>query len=173
MTKKFLITIVGWSGAGKTTLARELAKKHDFANISEDYFVFDMNPRSLIKRTARDVDRKIGMENMLLVLDNYMKNNKSIVVEGALVDGPVYLCDFEQIAKEHEYNFVSIMITADKKTRRNRKKKKGGHVISSGLDRRLIKMAKTLGYTKIDNVIDTTSLSVKKSLSIIERIILN
>ena len=170
--KKFLVVIVGWSGAGKTALAHELAKKHDFANIGEDSFVFDMNPKSLIKRVARVADRKIGTENMLLVLNNYMKNQKSIVVEGALVDGPIYLRDFEKIAEKNNYDFVPIMIIADEKIRRARKKKKiYNYVIPRKLDKRLIESAKLLKYDEISHVIDTTNLSMKKSLLLIEKIL--
>jgi adenylate kinase family enzyme len=172
MAKKYMIVLVGWSGAGKSTLSHEFAKKHDFAKISEDDFVFHMNPRSFIKRTARSADRNIGMENMLLVLDNYIKNRKSIVIEGALVDGPTYLKDFENIAKENNYNFVPIMIIADRKNRRSRKKKKG-YVVPMKVDKKLIETAISLGYHEVDNIIDTTKLSVRKSLLTIEKIALD
>lgn len=78
----------------------------------------------MITRVADGEARKFGMQNLFSALENYMATDRSIVVEGALVDGPTTLVDFQALAKAHHYNFVPIMLTAESKQRRKRKKRK-------------------------------------------------
>ena len=168
--KQMLMVIVGYSGAGKTTVAKEFGAKYDLVMLNEDDFVFKMNPASMIKRVARENDRVLGMENLMLVLEHSLKTGKSVVIEGALVDGPVYLRDFKDVAKRYNCVCVPVMLMAERKVRVNRKKAKNGHVISARLDKRLRGEAKKLQYHKACKVVDTTDLTLKGTLVALERI---
>lgn len=85
MNKHKLILIVGSSGAGKTTLAEMLAKERDCAFLSEDDFIFTMNPKTMITRAPRKQDRVLGMKSLWASLQVYLRAGRSVVVEGALV----------------------------------------------------------------------------------------
>ena len=169
--KPTLIVLVGHSGAGKTSLARELGEKYDFGVLSEDNFVFKMNPRSLVERVARQVDREIGMGALVRALEVYFEYKKTVILEGAFVDGPLYLRDFREMAQKSGYGFKSIMLTADRKQRVKRKKRKNGHVISEVLDQRLRKAADDLGYREDSVEVDTTKQKLKQTLEKIEEIL--
>ena len=166
---KKIIFIVGNSGAGKTTYAEELAKKYDFALLGEDNFVFKMNPGSMVKRVSRGNDRKIGMKNLNSVLENYIIEGISIVIEGAFVDGPLYLDDFLKIARKNNYDFCPIMLVVDRRKSIRRKKKKG-YVVPEVIDRRLREAALKLEYPEKCYVFDTGKQSLKKGLKEIEKI---
>lgn len=166
-----LILIVGYSGAGKTTIATKICQKYNLPLLSEDNFVFKMHPHTMITRVADGEARRFGMQNLFSVLENYMATDRSIVVEGALVDGPATLVDFQALAKAHHYNFVPIMLTAESKQRRKRKKRKKGYVIPRKLDNRLIRAAESLKYNETCTIVDNTKLSEKKTLAAIEEII--
>jgi dephospho-CoA kinase len=68
-----LIFIVGSSGAGKTTLSEMLAKKYDFALLSEDNFVFIMNPKTMITRRLHGDVRRQGMGCLRESLQVYLR----------------------------------------------------------------------------------------------------
>ena len=157
-----MIFIVGNSGAGKSTLAEWLAKENDFALLGEDDFVFKMNPGSMVERVARSKDRKIGMKNMMSVLANYLDNGNNVVIEGAFVDGPVYLDDFAKIAKKYGYEFCPIMLIVSRKKSIRRKKKKG-YVVPEKIDQKLRKAAEDLGYTDKCIALDTGKYSLKRT----------
>lgn len=157
MNQKKIIVIVGNSGSGKTTISQDIAKQCDFACLSEDQFVFDMNPGSLIERKARKQDREIGMQNLLSVLQNYLKNNKSVIIEGAFVDPPIYLQDLAKIAEKNNYIFIPIMLLVERKVSVKRKKKKpNGYIVPERIDAYLRQSADKLEYQKICSVIDTS-----------------
>jgi predicted kinase len=165
-----LLVIIGAAGTGKSTLAYEFAKKHDYVLIEEDYFVFGMHPASMIKRIARQSDRKLGMENMLTVLSDHVKAGKNVLVSGAFVDGPVRLHELSEWAKATGYRFVPVMLAASEPTRRKREKTRG-YVLPRLLDRQLAKKAERLKYAEQSHVLDTTNLSQAESLEQLESIV--
>ena len=161
MNKK-LVVIVGHSGAGKTTLAEMLARKNDYALLCEDDFVFAMNPASMIKRIPRKSDRIYGLNNLKMVLGVYLGTKKSVVIEGALVDGPFYLDDFRKMAEKYDFDFIPVMLTGDEGKRR-RRKVRNGYAVTKTQDARLRREARKLGYPEECKQIDTTKQSLNKT----------
>ena len=169
MNKK-LVVIVGYSGAGKTTLAEMLARKNDYALLSEDVFVYDMNPARMIKRLPTKNDWIYGLNNLKMVLSVYLGTKKSVVIEGALTDGPFYLDDFRQMAEKYEFDFIPIMLVGDDAKRRRRKVLKG-YAVTKTIDARLKREAKKLGYPDECKIIDTTKQSLKKTFDMIDKMV--
>ena len=166
-----LVLIVGSSGAGKTTLSEMLAKEYDYALLSEDNFVFSMNPRTMITRRLHGDVRKLGMECLWASGQTYLCAGRSVVVEGAFVDGPYYLANFRELAKERGCTFVPILLDGSEYERRKRKKRQG-YAVSREIDFRLRHSAEELGYLKEAAIIDTTRYrSKKKNLEAIIAII--
>ena len=132
MNRHKLILVVGSSGAGKTTLAEMLAKERDCAFLSEDDFIFTMNPKTMITRTPRRQDRALGMKSLWASLQVYLRAGRSVVVEGALVDDPYYLEDFRKLAEVYDYEFISLLLKGSVQKRRDRKIRQG---YASELDR--------------------------------------
>ncbi|MCR4753589.1 MAG: ATP-binding protein [Candidatus Saccharibacteria bacterium] len=142
-----LIFIVGSSGAGKTTLSEMLAKKYDFALLSEDNFVYIMNPKTMITRRLHGDVRRQGMECLRESLQVYLRAERSVVVEGAFVDGPYYLRDFREMARKYNYAFIPLLLDGDERKRRKRKKRQG-YAIPQEVDSRLKCSVEQLGYFK-------------------------
>ena len=160
--KKKFILILGSSGAGKTTLSNILARERDLAKLSEDDFVFSMNPRTMITRIPTKKDRILGLESLWASLEVYLKAGRSVVVEGAFVDGPYYLEDFEKLAKKYKYEFTPILLKGSVEKRRERKLRKGW-AMPRQLDLRLRRSAEQLGYPQKCDVIDTTKRRTKQA----------
>lgn len=165
-----LVVIVGYPGTGKTTLAEMLAQKNDFALLREDDFVYAMNPASLIKGVPRKNDRIYGLNNLKLVLSVYLGTKKSVVIEGALVDGPFYLDDFRQMAENHKFDFIPIMLVGDAVKRRRRAIRQK-RAVTKAMDVRLRKEAKKLGYLEECKVIDTTKQSLRKTFDRLDEMV--
>ena len=164
-----LIIVVGYSGAGKTTLSGIVAKECDFLVLSEDEFVFDMIPHTLIKRALRPEDRALGMKNLWGCMENGLKSGKSVIVEGALVDGPFVLEDYKKLARRYQADFVPILLCGAASVRRIRGIKRG-YAVTSAQDKRLMACAKKLGYFENCTAIDTTKISRKRAVAEIKRI---
>lgn len=156
-----LVFIVGSSGAGKTTLSEMLAKEHDYALLSEDNFVFIMNPRTMITRRLHGDVRKQGMGCLWASLEVYLRAGRSVVVEGAFVDGPYYLRDFREVARKYDYIFVPILLDGSERKRRKRKKRQG-YAVPQEVDLRLKHSAERLGYYRECAMVDTTKYRTKE-----------
>ncbi len=156
-----LVFIVGSSGAGKTTLSEMLAKEHDYALLSEDNFVFIMNPRTMITRRLHGDVRKQGMGCLWASLEVYLRTGRSVVVEGAFVDGPYYLRDFREMARKYNYAFIPLLLDGNERKRRKRKKRQG-YAVPQEVDSRLRCSAERLGYFKECVIIDTTKYRAKE-----------
>ena len=156
-----LIFIVGSSGAGKTTLSEMLAKKYDFALLSEDNFVFIMNPKTMITRRLHGDVRRQGMECLRESLQVYLRAGRSVVVEGAFADGPYYLRDYREMARKYNYAFIPLLLDGNERKRRKRKKRQG-YAIPQEVDSRLRCSAEQLGYLKECAIIDTTKYRTRE-----------
>jgi len=171
-----LLIIKGYPGSGKTTLAGKFAKKHDFALIKQDSFWFGLNPGSMISRFTRSLDRQVGFKNIISCTENYMEVQKPILIEGALlvdVPGePPIIPAVLSLAAKYKYDPIIITLKADDKTRHKRQRKRG-YILRPHIDNRL-KRAAQKQFADLDQAItlDTSCLSIKKSIEALEDIIL-
>ncbi|MCL1929906.1 AAA family ATPase [Candidatus Saccharibacteria bacterium] len=165
--ERLLLVVVGPPGTGKSTLSREFAKRHDYALVEEDNFVFTMNPASKIKRIARRQDIALGAKNMLAVINDYAEVGKNILVSGAFVDGPLRLHEFDEWAVKANYRFIPVVLTASEIVRRKRQKTRG-YVLPRALDRQLVKKSKRLKYAEQSYVLNTSGMRRAESLKQLE-----
>ncbi|MBO4855726.1 AAA family ATPase [Candidatus Saccharibacteria bacterium] len=156
-----LIVLVGASGAGKTTLGKMIAEKCNYVHLGEDDFVFEMIPLALKQRKLGAGDREIGMRNLWSCIENCLKAGRSVVVEGALVDGPFYLDDFKELAVKHGAEYIPFLLSGTVAKRRLRKLRQG-YAVTREQDKRLRDRAKQLRYTEKCTVVDTTKLTKKR-----------
>ena len=169
-----LVVIVGHSGAGKTTLARMLAEKNDYALLSENDFVFQMNPASLQRKLRRDSDRIYGQNILKLALTVYLGTGRSTVVEGDFVGGPLYLDDFRQLAEKNDFQFVPVMLVGEELRRRRRRLRAGGFLpVSQAQDARMRREARKRGYPEECYQIDTTKQNLAKTYSLLDEHVQN
>lgn len=169
-----LLIITGYSASGKSTMSFKFAKKHDYALLIQDNFLFKMNPSSLVSRWPKPYDHGISITNMQSCMKNYMETGKDIVIEGAMVsisdDDPLDIASFIDLAKKYKYEPIWISLVADEKTRRKRQKKRG-NTLKRHIDKRLIKAADELHIKYSPHVIDTSKLTMKQCLESIEKIV--
>lgn len=169
-----LVIINGYSGSGKSTLSFKFAKKHDFALLIQDHFLFRMNPASLKTKKPNQSAHEITCKNIYSCLENYMQTGKEILLEGALVSitdtDPTNISDFIELAKKYNYKTILITLVADDRTRKLRQKKRGC-MLAKNVDKMLVD-ASNKQYSKLNNhKIDTSKLTIQKSLEEIEKIV--
>ena len=103
-----------------------------------------------------------------------MNKNKDIVLEGVLVsisnNDPMRLSYFIELANKYKYKTIIISLVADDKIRKQRQVKRGNTLLAR-TDNKLVKAHSLLNSTIDSYQIDTSKLSIKKSLKEIERII--
>ena len=169
-----LVILNGYSGSGKSTLAFKFAKEHDFALITQDHFLFRMNPSSLKTKQPTSSDHKISLLNLLSVTENYMKAGKDIVIEGALVSitdvDPMDISDFVNLAEKYSYAIKIITLVADEKVRKQRQRKRGC-VLKPHIDKKLVNASRSQAISRYNFQLDTSKLTIKKSLEELENII--
>ncbi|MFV0485517.1 MAG: AAA family ATPase [Candidatus Saccharimonadales bacterium] len=174
MSKPTLLIIRGYSGAGKSALSLEYAQKHDFALLKQDTFYFGMNPASKLQQVTRPKDTELGWRNTLSVVENYMNSGQSIILEGALNRFHDYdsldFAHLTDLSSKYGYKVILLTIIADEKTRRKRKKKKG-YVTKLKVDRMLVELTDRQALPQSSHVLDTSKMSIKKSLIAIHEIV--
>lgn len=169
-----LLIIIGYAAAGKSTVSFDFAKKHDYALINQDHFLFKMNPSSLAKNAATKTQHKITHKTLLTCTEIYMQAKQNIVLEGALVsisDGdPICVEDFIILAKKHKYTPVVLSLIADEKIRKKRQKKRK-NVLNPEIDKMLIAAHAKQNIKDNHHIVDTTKHKPKHTLQAIEEII--
>ncbi len=170
-----LVIINGYAGAGKSTAAKLFANKYRYAIIVQDYFLFHMNSANLKDPDLTPEDHKIAVSNKHQVIENYMKINRNIVLEGALVSisgqDQLDLRDYVKLAKKYSYTTQVVTLIAEEKIRIKRQKKKK-HVVPKHIDKML--RDATHGINDLVGgavTIDTTKLSRKRMLGELERVV--
>jgi predicted kinase len=165
-----LIIIRGYSGTGKSTVAKMIAEKHDFALLKEDNFFFALNPH----KTKDKDDYQVTFDNIVDCLENYMQQGQDIIIEGALApivkENPLDINDFEKLAKKHNYDLFKLLFIADEKVCIERMAKRG-HTVKKEIFKKLARKINQL-QTKDEIIIDTSQLSLDQSVANVEKIIL-
>ena len=142
--------------------------------ITQDHFLFRMNPSSLKTKQPTSYDHKIALQNLLSVTENYIKAGKDIIIEGALVsitdNDPTNIDDFVQLAGEYGYLIKIITLVADENVRKRRQKKRGC-VLKPHIDKKLVNASKNQTVASYNYQLDTSKLTIKKSLEELEKII--
>jgi len=170
-----LLVINGYSGSGKSTVARMFAEKHKYALIVQDYFLFNMNAANLKEPSSAPGDHEIAFINNLQVVENYMKIKRNVVLEGALVSiskqDPLDLRDYIKLAKKHSYDTKVITLVAKGKTRTRRQKKRKC-VVPRHIDKTLREATHDINeLIGTNTTLDTTKLSRKKMLEALEELV--
>ena len=169
-----LLIINGYAGAGKSTVARTFAEKNNFALISQDDFLFNLNAFDGHKELTPE-DHTVAIKNMHDCVLNYMHLNRNIVVEGALVSisqkDPLDLRDFIKLGHTLNYQVKIVTLIADHQVCLERQKKRH-YIIPTPIDKKLHQALSEIDQ-KIDNeiVIDTSKNSVANIVTQIERIV--
>jgi hypothetical protein len=133
-----------------------------------------MNPSSLKTKKPNSFNHEIARINLLSCIENYMKYKKDILLEGALVSitdtDPINISDFIDTAKKYNYKTTVVTLIANDSVRKQRQKKRGNTLLKH-IDKKLID-ASDRQYSVLKNHrIDTSKLSIKKSLEEIEKIV--
>lgn len=169
-----LVIINGYAASGKSTLSSKFAKKHDYALLAQDSFLFDMNPASLITKKPPTSIHKITLKNILSVMENYFMSGKNVLIEGALVsitDGdPIDISAFVNLANKHNYQTIVITLFANDKIRKHRQKKRGC-TLNPQIDKKLVSATNEQHGKYYNHKIDTSKQTIKKSLEEIEKIV--
>ncbi|MCL2445023.1 ATP-binding protein [Candidatus Saccharibacteria bacterium] len=169
-----LLIVKGYPGVGKSTLSKKFAKKHDFALLQQDHFWFGLNPFTMNLRSTRPIDRQIGFKNLLSTAKNYIDAKKPILTEGALlIDAPgepPIIPSLIKLADKHNYRIVIITLQTKDNVRKNRQRKRG-YVLRPHIDNRLKKSATTQFADLASTTLDTSKLSIKKSLEALENLV--
>ena len=171
-----LVIINGFAGAGKSTVAKEFAKKYDFVLIKQDTFLFELNAIKEPKKGLTKEENILTIKNMMSCVKNYMKYRKNIIIEGALVSishkDPLDIRQFINLGKKNGYTVKDIMFIAKDSVRYKRLKKKKS-IVPKRIDTMLKKAAETVN-TKIKKVtvLDTSNYSRKMVLKKLKKIIL-
>ena len=171
-----LVIVNGFAGTGKTTAVKQFAKEHGFVVIKQDTFLFELNAIKEPKKWLTEEEYILTIKNMMSCVKNYMKYQKNIIIEGALVSishkDPLDIRKFLNLGKKNGYKVKVIMFIAKDSVRHRRMKKKRG-IVPKKIDTMLKKAAETVN-TKINKVIvlDTSAHSRKMVLKKLEKIIL-
>jgi len=160
---KFAIILRGYAGAGKTTLARNLAKRLQLKSLSTDYFLFALYPYEE-HRSAKEV--VLALEDLLCAMQNGFNADKSFVIEGDA--SPIMGIDrMEKIVETLEaasYKIVWIKMIIDDDEVLNRMKQRDRVVDQADMQR----LKEGLDAQPKDNeiVIDTTEREPEETFAV-------
>ncbi|MFP4523180.1 MAG: AAA family ATPase [Candidatus Nanoarchaeia archaeon] len=162
-----LIIIQGLSGTGKTTVSRLLSQKLHLPVLEYDSFLFGFHRFRPLKKKEHDIANK----NLFSCLKNYFQEDKTILLEGALVahDGRVNTFNLTSViafAKKHGYSVQHIILKANKTVSYRRMKKRGSVVPLDVYEKLAKKISKWL--SKADKVVDTSKLTKEEMVKQVE-----
>lgn len=169
-----LLIVNGFAGTGKTTTTNLFAKKNNFAFISQDEFLFQLN--AYVKtRELSGKEHKVAIKNMHDCALNYMHQKRDIVIEGALVSiskkDPLDVRDFIKLGERMSYKVKVITFIADDKVRDERQKKRK-YTVGEKIDEKLQSAIKIIDEKiKDEIVIDTSNYKVEEVIKKLEEII--
>lgn len=168
-----VIFIHGYPGVGKSTVAQLLAKKHHYALLRQDAFLFSMNGVADSERGVLREDYVLAMKNMRSCLENFLASGRNVIIEGALVaidpNDPLDIQDFFNLA--HEYNAATLLIELKLSERtRKRRMRRRHYVVPEDIDNAL-KEAGDQSDFSFEHEIDTTRIRPRAVVEQIESLI--
>jgi dephospho-CoA kinase len=162
-----ILVIRGYCGTGKSSVAKKIAKKNNYALLEYDNFLWNMNPVSKPSK----FEYEISFLNFLSVLKNYLKTKKNIVIEGPLVqrtkEDPFEIKKVISIIKRAKYNYKIVQLVANEIECIKRMKKR--NQIVSKREREMFKSKHNNSIQKNEIVIDNSKLSITQTINKIQK----
>lgn len=166
MPRKVII-IRGYCGSGKSSVAKHLAKKNEFAFLEYDNFLWNMNTT---KKPSK-FEYEIAFRNFLSVLKNYLTTKKYILIEGPLVprtkDDPFEIKKVVSIIKNSNCELRIFQLIANETVCIQRMKKRN-HVVPKW-ERDMFKQKHDDSIQKNEIVIDTSNLTLQQTVNNINK----
>jgi cytidylate kinase len=164
-----LVIIRGYSGSGKTTVSKRIAKKYRWELINYDLFFFGVN----IHEKKLKSDYEICFETVKDCLKNIIKKKRDVVLEGALAPidkNDLYNTDeIVRIAKRHKYKTHRILLIDKEKVSYSRMRKR--HNVVKKVSYKALKKKILEEHPKNELIIDTSDLTVQQVQNKIEKFI--
>ncbi|MBU0635556.1 AAA family ATPase, partial [Candidatus Micrarchaeota archaeon] len=76
------LIVTGTPGAGKTTIARKLAKKLKLELVNEKEFV---EKKKIGRKDRKSGERIVGLKRLTTELNKLLKRKKNVIIEGHLI----------------------------------------------------------------------------------------
>lgn len=168
---KKLVIIQGYSGAGKTTIARSLARKYRIPVVEYDMFLFGLHPFGSSRLRKKEYDA--SQAHLKSAVTYYMKEGRMLILEGALMSinaklNTFKLEDFFVLAKKYKYRVEHILLVSDKKVAKERMMSRGTVVKSKSYDK-IVKQVNKYKKSHV-HVLDTTHLTKRQVLNRVEKL---
>jgi cytidylate kinase len=164
-----VVIIRGYCGTGKSSVAKNIAKKNNFAFLEYDVFLWNMNTA---KKPSK-FEYEITFQNFLSVLKNYLKTGKNIIIEGPLVprtgEDPFNLKKIISIIKKVNYKCQIIQLTANENVCVKRMKKR--NYIVPKWERDMFKRKHDESIQKNEIIIDNSNLTIRQTINKIEKLL--
>ncbi len=164
-----VLIVRGYCGTGKSSVAKHIAKKNDFAFLEYDNFLWNMNTT----RKPSKFEYEITFKNFLSVLKNYLKTKKNILIEGPLVprtkEDPFDIKKVISIIKRANFECKIIQLTANEDVCVQRMKKRN-HVVPKW-ERDMFKKKHDDSIQKNEIKIDTSSLTIQETINKIKKLL--
>lgn len=164
-----VLIIRGYCGTGKSTVAKTIAKKNNFAFLEYDNFLWGMNKA---KKPSK-FEYEITFKNFSMVLKNYLKTKKNILIEGPLVsrtnEDPFEIEKIISIIKKEKYECIIVQLRATENVCLERMNKRAKIVPKWERDMFIKKHIDSIQKNEI--IIDTSNLSLKQTQNKIEKLL--
>jgi len=164
-----VIIVRGYCGTGKSSAAKAIVSKNDFAFLEYDNFLWNINA---VNKPVKS-DYEITFTNFLTVLKNYLKTNRNILIEGPLVprtkDDPFDIKKLISIINKAGYKYKIIQLIASDRVCVRRMKKRN-HIVPKW-ERDMFMQKHDTTIQKEEIVIDTSNLTIQQTINIIKRIL--
>lgn len=163
-----VLIIRGYCGTGKSSVAKHIAKKNDFAFLEYDTFLWNMNTT----RKPSKFEYEITFKNFLSVLRNYLKTKKDILIEGPLVprtkEDPFNIKKVISIIRKANYKCQIVQLTVEEPICVQRMKKRN-HVVPRW-ERDMFKQKHDDSIQSDEVIIDTSNLTIRQTINKIEKL---
>ena len=164
-----VLIIRGYCGTGKSTIAKYISKRYQFAFLEYDNFLWDLN--SYVKPAKSEYE--ITFKNFMSVLKNYLKTDKSILIEGPLVsrcgDDPFDLKKVISAITKSNHQLKIVQLTATEDVCLQRMKNRN-HIVPKW-ERDMFRKGHDDSIQKDEVIIDTTKLTLNQTINRIKKLL--